>query len=67
MDDPNIHLFAVTHKKLDNTIEKTIENNGRLIIGVRECKCYPYSDSIGSDNISYKNKYYSELSALYWI
>jgi len=62
MEDSNIHLFAVTHKKLSNTIEKNIEENGRLIIGDGECKNYQYSDSIGSDNISYKNKYYSIAS-----
>lgn len=58
----NMCMYMVTHKPVN------FVPNGRtpIFVGKGENKKYYLSDSTG-DNISNKNRYYSELTALYWI
>lgn len=56
-----IILYAVTHKYLD----KKIDDREYIFVGP-EAKTPYLSDKIG-DNISSKNQYFCELTAIYWI
>ena len=61
----NINIYIVTHKKFDAPI---LENYLPIQVGIKneQGKIYELSDNT-DDNISYKNKNYCELTALYWI
>lgn len=61
----NDKMFIVTHKKLDKIIKKKGFSYIQVGNKVKNYD-YEYKDSKG-DNISFKNKNYCELTALYWI
>lgn len=59
------NIFIVTHKKIDNKdiLPSSYKN---ILVGKQKNNNFDFSDSTG-DNISEKNPYYCELTALYWI
>jgi hypothetical protein len=63
MNKKRIELYVVTHKEFDNVPED------RVVIGVGNNRCISVANIYDNngDNIAYKNPYYCELTALYWM
>ena len=59
-------IYIITHKSIDLV---DMDNYQKLLVGANFSKINSNNfvlDNTGEDNISYKNKNYCELTAMYW-
>lgn len=67
MDKFDIKIFVVTHKDVDLSELKLDSIYNKLLVGAKTSNDENILLDSTGENISHKNKYYCELTGLYWI